>query len=45
MADPDPTPTNHEVPFFIDGEKYEAPSGEMTVADVLALVGKTITEW
>jgi hypothetical protein len=45
MADPDPTTKIHNVPFFVDGEKHEAPHGEMTVAAVLELVGKTITEW
>jgi hypothetical protein len=33
------------IPIFIDGEKHEVADQDLTAADLLALVGKTSSEW
>lgn len=36
---------DRNVPIFIDGEKYDAPEGQMTATALLSLVDKAPAEW
>lgn len=38
-------PKSHQIPFFINGEKFETRDDTLTVAEILAFVGKSPAEW
>ena len=39
------TETKHQIPIFIDGEKFEVDERPTTAAALLALVSKSTADW
>lgn len=45
MPPSDPSTKSHEIPIFIDGEKYAVPGASTTASALLGLVSKSSADW